>query len=219
MRPTLQLGSKGSEVQQAQRLLGVEPDGDFGAGTRAAVIEFQTARSLTADGIIGPATWQELEGGDPSTQAAASWGAHRPPFILRFPAGWLITSGYGPRGNPPQMHNGVDIAGPDWTPNPPRLLAPCSGRVVGANADAYGSGFGCWMDLSADGVKGLTLRVAHLASRTVNVGHRFAEGAVLGVVGNTGYSFGTHLHAGIYEGGKPIDPQAHLRIEDVLVGQ
>jgi hypothetical protein len=42
-------------------------DGDFGAKTLAAVLAFQSAHALTADGIIGPETWQALLGYKPAT--------------------------------------------------------------------------------------------------------------------------------------------------------
>lgn len=35
---------------------------------------------------------------------------------------------------------------------------------------------------------------AHMSSRSVNVGDSITGGQVIGVIGNTGYSFGTHLH-------------------------
>lgn len=64
---TLVKGSTGEIVVTLQNLLvekgyidGDYVDGDFGPGTDAAVKQFQTDNSLTADGIVGPATWQVL---------------------------------------------------------------------------------------------------------------------------------------------------------------
>ena len=37
-------------------------DGDFGNGTRAAVLAFQRRNGLEADGEIGPQTWAKLLG-------------------------------------------------------------------------------------------------------------------------------------------------------------
>ena len=67
-RPTLRKGSKGEAVKEMQRLLleagctlpRYGADGHFGAETLEAVKTFQTANSLTADGICGPLTWAKL---------------------------------------------------------------------------------------------------------------------------------------------------------------
>ena len=45
-----------------QGLIGVEADGKFGAGTKEAVIRWQSKNSLTADGIIGVNTCKKLLG-------------------------------------------------------------------------------------------------------------------------------------------------------------
>jgi hypothetical protein len=57
----------GSLVRRLQRALGIADDGVFGSGTKAAVKAFQRRRGLTADGIVGPATWQALGQGSINT--------------------------------------------------------------------------------------------------------------------------------------------------------
>lgn len=67
--PMLANGSKGGAVKALQVLLinkwkiscGVwGADGDFGNGTKSAVILFQTEQGLAADGVVGPITWGRL---------------------------------------------------------------------------------------------------------------------------------------------------------------
>lgn len=56
----LKLGSKGPQVSELQKKLGLTPDGDFGPKTDAAVKAFQTKNGLTADGIVGPTTLAKM---------------------------------------------------------------------------------------------------------------------------------------------------------------
>ena len=64
--PVLSEGDKGGYVLTAQILLNayndaqLDPDGDFGAKTKAAVVAYQKSRGLEADGIIGAKTWAQL---------------------------------------------------------------------------------------------------------------------------------------------------------------
>jgi peptidoglycan hydrolase-like protein with peptidoglycan-binding domain len=46
-------GSKGEYVKMVQRVVGVTPDGDFGAKTKAAVKTWQSKHGLSSDGIVG----------------------------------------------------------------------------------------------------------------------------------------------------------------------
>jgi putative chitinase len=63
--PVLRRGDKNASVTLLQAKLNaagyqVGTDGDFGPGTDAAVKQFQAAKGITADGIVGPKTWTAL---------------------------------------------------------------------------------------------------------------------------------------------------------------
>ncbi len=58
--PVLRMGDKGDAVKKLQALLKINADGDFGPGTKAAVIKVQKAKGLYADGIVGKNTWAAL---------------------------------------------------------------------------------------------------------------------------------------------------------------
>lgn len=65
---SLRSGDFGADVEKLQRELerhgfdvgGI--DGSFGPGTRSAVVRFQRAKGLEADGVVGPGTWRALGG-------------------------------------------------------------------------------------------------------------------------------------------------------------
>ncbi|HSS57269.1 MAG TPA: peptidoglycan-binding domain-containing protein, partial [Solirubrobacteraceae bacterium] len=58
--PKLHHGDRGRSVAKLQRALHLGDDGVFGRGTLHAVKRFQRAHGLTADGVVGPATWSAL---------------------------------------------------------------------------------------------------------------------------------------------------------------
>lgn len=74
----LKRGSKGDEVRQLQKRMAqlgfdVEPDGDFGAKTDAAVKELQTMFGYTVDGIVGDGTSKLIE-----AQIGYGWNVKAP---------------------------------------------------------------------------------------------------------------------------------------------
>ncbi|MCK6506981.1 peptidoglycan-binding protein [Myxococcota bacterium] len=60
---TLKLGASGEDVKALQRFLGLEDDGDFGPGTKAALAAWQARQGLEGDGVAGPDTRTVLAGG------------------------------------------------------------------------------------------------------------------------------------------------------------
>jgi peptidoglycan hydrolase-like protein with peptidoglycan-binding domain len=65
--PTLQVGSTGPDVRRLQILFVMTKlldytgiDGSFGPQTQDAVKSFQQSSNLTADGVVGQATWNAL---------------------------------------------------------------------------------------------------------------------------------------------------------------
>ena len=67
---TLKKGSEGKTVKALQILLigyghscgSCGADGDFGSATQKAVVSYQDANGLEADGVVGPLTWAKLLG-------------------------------------------------------------------------------------------------------------------------------------------------------------
>jgi hypothetical protein len=63
---TIKQGVISDEVKQLQNYLkqlgyNISVDGNFGSGTYNTVVQFQTKMGLSADGVVGPITWEALE--------------------------------------------------------------------------------------------------------------------------------------------------------------
>lgn len=109
-----------------------------------------------------------------------------------------------------RMHRGVDLGlchGEDRT-----IVAAFKGVVVKVRNQGRRKGYGKYVIL--DHGNGLTTLYAHLASWQVNVGDTLQAGDTIGVGGNTGRSFGAHLHFEMRFNGNYIDPATVFNFEE-----
>ena len=124
----------------------------------------------------------------------------RYPFDQTMP----LTDGFGYRTAPvAQFHDAQDIAAANGTPI--RIIG--DGVVVEAGWASDGCGFSLKVQHLVDG-QDLTSRYCHMEgeSHAYQVGDRVRIGDEAGRVGNTGMSFGAHLHLALRLNGEPIDP-------------
>ena len=102
-------------------------------------------------------------------------------------------------------HQGMDIAGPWGTP----IVAAADGQVIEANAtDSWGYSWGYYVLIYHNGT--YSTRYAHMSSVAVSTGQYVTAGTIIGYEGNTGNSFGAHLHFEVYENGTRVDPARFL---------
>ena len=109
-----------------------------------------------------------------------------------------------------RMHRGVDMGlchGEDRT-----IVAAFTGVVVKVRNQGRRKGYGKYVIM--DHGNGLTTLYAHLASWQVNVGDTLQAGDTIGVGGNTGRSFGAHLHFEMKFNGTYIDPATVFNFEE-----
>lgn len=118
--------------------------------------------------------------------------------------GW-ITSGFGKRASPltgePGRHIGVDIANEINTP----IRATADGIVTYSGWEA---GYGRLVAIEHG--YGYTTRYGHCARIDVKVGDEVKRGQVIGYVGSTGRSTGSHVHYEVRIHGVPVDPEKYL---------
>ena len=98
------------------------------------------------------------------------------------------------RGWTPSGHAGIDYGAPTGTPIP----SPIDGKVIQSwfspNQPSGGNETQIW-----DGQK-YTHIFMHQSKRKVKIGDRVHQGQIIGLVGNTGNSFGSHLHWQVNKG-------------------
>lgn len=107
-----------------------------------------------------------------------------------------------------KQHNGIDICRDGVASYGSSIVAVKAGKVTTAYHSGYNGGFGLYVVVDhGDGVK---TYYAHMSRVTVNVGDYVTQGTKLGEIGNTGYSFGAHLHFGLMINGSWVNPMNYL---------
>ncbi|GJD94682.1 peptidoglycan DD-metalloendopeptidase family protein [Methylobacterium iners] len=122
-----------------------------------------------------------------------------------------LSSHFGPRLDPftrgLAMHTGIDMKAEAGDP----ARATAAGRVIAAE---YAGGYGNMVEI--DHGHGVTTRYAHLSTIAVQPGQSVEAGRIVGRVGSTGRSTGSHLHYETRIDGEPVDPQRFLRARSGL---
>ena len=114
---------------------------------------------------------------------------------------YTLTSNFGYRWG--RLHSGIDMGASTGTP----IYATDGGTVV---RSGWYAGYGLCVDI--DHENGRLSRYGHCSKLLVNVGDKVYQGQNICLVGNTGHSFGSHLHFEIRLNDTPVDPRPILGI-------
>lgn len=116
-----------------------------------------------------------------------------------------VSSDFGVRPNPYgggyEGHDGIDILGDYGTP----IFATTSGKAERAHFDP---GYGNFVLIKNE--QGYETVYAHMSELAIKPNSQVKQGQLIGYMGSTGRSTGTHLHYSIYKKGKALDPKPYM---------
>jgi murein DD-endopeptidase MepM/ murein hydrolase activator NlpD len=149
------------------------------------------------------ASWQRL---DQLEQGAIAIPSIKPVREANF------TSGFGVRADPfrrrAAMHAGVDLAGPVGTP----IYATADGIVARSE---YSGAYGNLVELNHG--QGIQTRYAHMSRLIARPGQRVKRGDLIGLMGSTGRSTGSHLHYEVRIDGRAVNPIPFMQTSETLL--
>jgi murein DD-endopeptidase MepM/ murein hydrolase activator NlpD len=113
---------------------------------------------------------------------------------------YTLTSFYGERWG--RLHPGVDLGAPQGTP----FNAVAAGKVILCR---WNGGYGYNVMIEHGG--GIITVYGHASKLLCKEGQVVKAGDRIALTGNTGHSFGAHLHFEVREDDKPVEPLAFMR--------
>ncbi len=197
-----------AETARAIRTMGLNPNQFIRSGARAMGGPFEeVAQAGNADPRFRElfTTWRQLDQLEQGVAAIPSAHPIRDSIAL--------TSGYGVRSDPfrgrAAMHAGIDLAGPLGTP----IFATADG-IVG-RAEYNNGGYGNLVELNHG--QGIQTRYGHLSRFAARAGQRVRRGELIGYMGSTGRSTGSHLHYEVRIDGRAVNPVPFMQQANALV--
>jgi murein DD-endopeptidase MepM/ murein hydrolase activator NlpD len=121
-----------------------------------------------------------------------------------------VTSPFGKRFGGTENHPGVDLGAAEGTP----YYAAAAGTVVLAR---WNGGYG--YNIMIDHGNGITSVYGHSSKLIAREGQKVKAGDLIGLVGNTGHSFGSHLHYELRQNNVAIEPTAFMKKRGVDILQ
>jgi murein DD-endopeptidase MepM/ murein hydrolase activator NlpD len=194
----------------AATMLAVTPASAASAAATAASDNFRVApedveANKTALGISDPEFrslhdgWGRIKGANRKSDVAIP--AINPVSNMDF------SSNFGYRRSPTRgasrNHKGIDIRGPVGTP----IYATADATVGRAQ---WVSGYGKFIELEHGNA--IQTRYGHMSALNVYPGQRIRQGDLIGFMGSTGRSTGSHLHYEVRIGGDAVNPNSFLPV-------
>jgi murein DD-endopeptidase MepM/ murein hydrolase activator NlpD len=144
----------------------------------------------------------EESGGNNSNNNSGSGATWLRPCSYR-----KLTSPFGNREQPTAgastYHEGVDLAGPEGTP----IYATRAGVVTTARSSNAGGNY-----VTINHGDGFSSSYLHLRNYVVRKGQAVSAGQLIGYMGSTGISTGSHLHFAIYYNGRAVNPAKYVNL-------
>lgn len=122
------------------------------------------------------------------------------PLAMPVQNSFRYTSPFGRRWD--RAHEGIDMAAPVGTP----IYATADGTVTWAG---WQSGYGNLIKIQHE--LGTETRFGHLSKIKVKVGQKISRGTLIGAMGNTGRSTGSHLHYEVRVNGTAVNPMTFIK--------
>lgn len=176
----------------------IEQEGKNGSrifeGTITKVAGEEESREATSEEVTKEPVDKIILVGTKERPKTAATGTFQMPI-----KSYVVTSEYGGRWG--RMHDGMDFGAATGT----MIYAADGGTVIRAS---YYGGYGYCIEI--DHENGHVTRYAHCSRLLVNAGDKVYQGQEIGLVGNTGHSFGSHLHFEVRVNGASQNPRNYV---------